>query len=287
VNLHLSVGAVRPDGFHELVTVFHAVDLVDEVVARPSVGLSISLRGNGAQDLPTDERNLAWRAAELLAETAAIRPDVHLDIHKAIPVAGGMAGGSADAAAALLACARLWGLEADLPALAARIGSDVAFPLLGGTAVGTGRGEVLRPVPVTGQLHWVFALADGGISTATAYAELDRHRAARAVSDTAGAPDVLLAALAAGNVPAIGAALANDLQAVALALRPELHRTLDTGLAGGALGAVVSGSGPTCALLCADADAAEHIAAVLTTEGVCRAARIATGPAPGAEVVPA
>jgi 4-diphosphocytidyl-2-C-methyl-D-erythritol kinase len=285
VNLHLAVGDLRPDGYHELVTVFHAVDLYDEIVATPSSGISIAITGEGAGGLPVDRHNLAWRAAELLSAETGVNPNVHLEIHKTIPVAGGMAGGSADAAGALLACARLWQVEAELSALAARIGSDVAFALLGGTAVGTGRGEVLRPVPIATTLHWVFALADGGFSTATAYAELDRHRAALAAPEPAGPPDALLTALAAGNVKAVGACLANDLQAAAIALRPELHRTLDTGLAAGALAGVVSGSGPTCAFLCPDADTAEHVAALLATEGVCRAVRVASGPASGAEVV--
>jgi 4-diphosphocytidyl-2-C-methyl-D-erythritol kinase len=287
VNLHLSVGPLRPDGFHELVTVFHAVDLTDEIVAMPAVGLSLALAGVGAADLPVGEQNLAWRAAQLLATQVGVAADVRLEIRKAIPVAGGMAGGSADAAGALLACARLWRVDTALDPLAARLGSDVPFALHGNTAVGTGRGEALRPVPAPAHLHWVFALADGGISTALAYEELDRHRAAFTAPEPAGTPDALLAALAAGDVSGIGAALANDLQPVALALRPELHRTLGTGLESGALGGVVSGSGPTCAFLCADAEAAEHVAAVLTTEGVCRAAVVATGPAPGAAVVAA
>src|SRR5579875_724608 len=151
INLHLAVGPLRPDGFHELTTVFAAVDLYDEVTAVPAHGLS--LRVFGAPELPTDERNLAWRAAALLAETTGVPADVALTVRKAIPVAGGMAGGSADAAAALVACSHLWGVRADLSALAARLGSDAAFPLMGGTAVGTGRGEQLRDVP-SATLHW-------------------------------------------------------------------------------------------------------------------------------------
>ncbi len=288
VNLHLSVGPPRPDGFHELVTVFHAVDVEDAVTATAATGLSMSVRGEGADLLPLDGRNLAWQAAALLAEVAGVAPDAHLDVEKAIPVGGGMAGGSADAAAALVACARLWQLDLstdDLLPYSARLGSDVAFPLLGGTALGTGRGEVLQPVPAPARLHWALALAGGGISAGTAYAELDRYRAAGAAPEPIGAPDALLAALAAGDVPAIGAALGNDLQPIALALRPELYRTLDTGREAGALGALVSGSGPTCAFLCADAEAAEHIAAVLAVEGVCRDALVASGPMPGAEAI--
>lgn len=285
VNLHLGVGPLRPDGYHELVTVFHAVGLFDEVVATEADGLSVHITGRGATDLPTGDSNLAWRAAALLAEAAGVDPHVRLELHKAIPVAGGLAGGSADAAGTLLATARLWGVEADLPALAAELGADVAFPLLGGTAVGTGKGERLTAVPTHADLHWVLAVAPYGISTAAAYTELDRLRDVLAAPPAIGSPDALLAGLAAGDAAAVGAALANDLQAAAFALRPELRRTFETGIDAGALGAVVSGSGPTVALLCPDADAAEHVAAMLATEAVCRDALVAGGPAPGAEVV--
>jgi len=285
VNLRLGVGPLRADGFHELVTVFHAVALFDDVVAVPADGLSLTITGAGAAELPTDRGNLAWRAAELLAAHTGRRPDVRLELHKAIPVAGGLAGGSADAAGALLACARLWGVTADLPALAARLGSDVAFALHGGTAIGTGRGERLETVSEHSVLHWVLATADYGISTAAAYGELDELRAVRAVPEPIGPPDALLAALAAGDPHAIGLVLANDLQPAAFALRPQLRRAYDLGLEVGALGGVVSGSGPTCAFLCANADDAEHVAAVLQMEDVCAKAIVTTGPAPGARVV--
>jgi 4-diphosphocytidyl-2-C-methyl-D-erythritol kinase len=286
VNLRLGVGPVRPDGYHELLTVFHAVALFDEVTAHPADGLSLTLAGIGSAELPADRGNLAWRAAELLAAETGVRPDVRLELHKRIPVAGGLAGGSADAAGTLLACARLWDVEADLPGLAARLGSDVAFALLGGTAIGTGRGERLAPVPPHADLHWVLASAPYGISTAAAYAQLDALRAARAAPEPIGPPDALLAALAAGDPSGVGLVLANDLQPAAFTLRPELRRTYDLGLAAGALGAVVSGSGPTCAFLCADADQAQHVAAVLLIEEVCRDALVTSGPAPGAEIVP-
>jgi 4-diphosphocytidyl-2-C-methyl-D-erythritol kinase len=284
VNLHLSVGGLREDGYHELVTVFHAVDVTDEIVATPSSGLSVAVEGVGDGIVPTDWRNLAWRAAELLARTAGVAPDVHLRLRKAIPVEGGMAGGSADGAAALVACARLWEIEADLPALAAELGADVAFPLLGGTAVGTGRGEELSPVPA-GPLHWVFAPSNFGISARSAYEELDRLRSVGATPPPTGSPDALLAALAAGDVAGVGAALANDLQPAAFALRPELRRTYDLGLEAGAVGAVVSGSGPTIAFLCADSESAEHLAAVLQIEGLGAGALVARGPVAGAQVI--
>jgi 4-diphosphocytidyl-2-C-methyl-D-erythritol kinase len=286
VNLHLAVGAVRPDGYHELVTVFHAVDLVDELVAAPADAMSLAIAGEGAGELPADETNLAWRAAALLAEIVGIHePALRLELTKSIPVAGGMAGGSADAAAALVACARLWHVEADLPELAARLGSDVAFSLLGGTALGTGRGELLTRVPTAGPLWWVFALAEGGISAGEAYRELDRQRADGTAPPAADAPDALLSALADGDLDRIAGALRNDLQPVALHLRPGLAETLAAGQAAGALAGLVSGSGPTCAFLCADAAAADAVAAELLAAGVCRAAPVAAGPAAGASVV--
>lgn len=288
VNLHLSVGPVRTDGFHELTTVFHAVDLVDEIAAAPADGLTLSVHGEEAGELPTDERNLVWRAAVLLAETASIAPRAHLDIHKAIPVAGGMAGGSADAAAALVACARLWDLDAgpaELSALAAQLGSDTVFPLFGGTALGTGRGELLEPVPAATRLHWVFAFADFGISAADTYRELDRLRAAGDAPPGTGSPDRLIAALEAGDVHRIAGTLANDLQPAAVQLAPQLRDTLDAGARHGAMAGIVSGSGPTCAFLTADAAAAAALAAALAADEVCRTAIVAAGPAPGAQVV--
>lgn len=288
VNLHLGVGAARPDGFHDLVNVFHAVDLVDEIDAHPAATLSLTTSGEGAESLPTDAGNLAWRAAELLAEAAGVRAAARLDVRKAIPVAGGMAGGSADAAGALLACARLWQLEistSDLLSLAARLGSDVAFPLLGGTAVGTGRGELLSTVPTAGTLHWVFALSDAGISAGAAYGRLDRMRADGSAPAPLGEPDALLAALAAGDVAGVAAQLGNDLQPAAIALRPELADTLAAGHRSGALAGLVSGSGPTCAFLCEDAAAATILGAELEAAGVCRTARVATGPVAGATVL--
>jgi len=283
VNLRLGVGPRRPDGYHELVTVFHAVGLFDELTATPADGLTLAI--SGADDLPADRSNLAWRAAELLAASTGVRPDVHLELTKAIPVAGGLAGGSADAAATLLACARLWDVSADLPALAAQLGSDVAFALLGGTAIGTGRGERLEPVPDHPPLHWVLATAGYGISTAQAYALIDELRAVRAAPEPIGPPDALLAALAAGDPEGVGLVLANDLQPAAFTLRPELRRTYDLGLEAGAFGGVVSGSGPTCAFLCGSVEDAAHVAAVLRMEEAARDAIVTTGPVPGAQVI--
>jgi 4-diphosphocytidyl-2-C-methyl-D-erythritol kinase len=288
VNLHLGVGPVRDDGYHELVTVFQAVDLVDEVTAQPADRLEVYVTGEGAGDVPTGAENLAWRAAVLLAERTQLAPLVRLDITKAIPVAGGMAGGSADAAAALVACATLWDTGSsreELSELAGELGSDAAFPLVGGTALGTGRGELLTPVLTTGTYHWVFALADFGISAGDAYAELDRMRAAREAPKPAGSPDRLLDALRRGNPVILAKHLANDLQPAALNLAPQLRRTLRAGRELGALAGIVSGSGPTIAFLCADERRAKSLATALLSEGVCRTTRAAKGPAPGARGV--
>ncbi len=284
VNLHLSVGDLRQDGFHDLVTVFHAVGLYDEVTASSSTELFLTVDGEGGDSLPTDAGNLAWRAAQLLAEAADVPAQVSLALCKAIPVAGGLAGGSADAAATLVACAELWNVDAGLAELAAQLGSDVAFPLLGRTALGTGRGEILEPVRSAGELHWVLALSDLGISAADAYRELDRQRATGVAAEPLGSARPLLDALAINDVERVAALLANDLQPAALTLAPSLRDTLSAGIDGGALAGIVSGSGPTCAFLCADTESAEKVAAALA--GACREARVATGPAPGARVLP-
>ena len=285
INLHLGVGAARPDGYHELRTVFHALDLTDEVIARPCDELRLTISGAESEGVPDDADNLAWRAAELLADHAGITARVHLEIVKSIPVAGGMAGGSADAAGTLLACAELWQLKstrAELIELATQIGSDVAFSLVGGTALGTGRGELLAPVLATGTFWWALAIADFGLATPEVYAEFDLLSARPRALTSA---DGVLDAVRAGDVTALAAALSNDLQPAALSLAPTLRRTLAAGRELGAMAAIVSGSGPTCAFLVDGQAAAVQLAAALTADGVCRTARVASGPAPGARLV--
>jgi 4-diphosphocytidyl-2-C-methyl-D-erythritol kinase len=286
VNLQLAVGAVRPDGYHDLVTVFHAVSLYDEVTATPARGPRVTVAGESAAEVPTDESNLALRAAVLLAERIGVAPAVHLHIDKGIPVAGGMAGGSADAAGALLACDALWGAglaREELVSLAAELGSDVPFSLLGGTAIGVGRGEMLTPALAAGQFHWVFALAEGGLSTPEVYQECDRLRGESEVPVPRVSAE-LMAALRSGDPYALGSAIDNDLELAALSLRPELLKTLEAGLDRGALGAIVSGSGPTCAFVVRDAQAAVELSATLAGAGVCRSVRHAHGPVAGARL---
>lgn len=286
VNLALVVGPLREDGYHEVATVFQAVDIHDEVEVRrrsAGSGVSIAVHGVQADEVPVDQTNLAWQAAELVAAEADIDPDVGITITKRIPVAGGMAGGSADAAATLLACDQLWrvGLSRErLEELAAQLGSDVAFALVGGTAIGTGRGEQVTSAMSRGIYHWVFALAERGLSTPRVYAECDRLRMGRTVP----APQVpaeLMEALLAGSPEKVGAALTNDLQSAAISLRPELDMLLEVGRDSGALGAMVSGSGPTVAFLVADEEAALDLAVSLSASGLCRDVVRAQGPVPG------
>ncbi|MFC9753594.1 4-(cytidine 5'-diphospho)-2-C-methyl-D-erythritol kinase [Streptomyces sp. NPDC056921] len=287
VNVQLAVGAPRPDGFHDLANVFLAVGLYDEVTVTPADGLRITCSGPDAAQVPLDASNLAARAAIALAERHGIAPDVHIHIAKDIPVAGGMAGGSADGAAALLACDALWSTGAtrdELLAICAELGSDVPFSLVGGAALGTGRGERLTPVDVGGTFHWVFAVADGGLSTPAVYGEFDRLTADTDVPEPEASP-ALLDALRSGDATALAAALTNDLQPAALSLRPSLAGTLAAGTEAGALAALVSGSGPTTAFLVADEESARKVAEALLTSGTCRNARTAVSPAPGATVV--
>lgn len=287
VNVQLAVGAPRPDGFHPLANVFLAVGLYDEVTATPAEELRITCEGPGADQVPLDVTNLAARAAIALAELHGLAPDVHLHIAKDIPVAGGMAGGSADAAGALLACDALWGTKTtygQLVDICAELGSDVPFSLVGGAALGVGRGEQLTPLEVGGRFHWVFAVADGGLSTPAVYGEFDRLTAETDVPEPT-ASEVLLAALRTGDPTALAAALSNDLQAAALSLRPSLAATLAAGTDAGALAALVSGSGPTTAFLVEDAQAARRVADALLASGTCVAARPAESPAPGATVL--
>ncbi len=289
INLHLGVGALRRDGYHELTTVYHAISLYDDVAARRGDRLTLTMEGEGAGLLPLDGSNLVLRAAQALAQTAGVAALARLHLRKAIPVAGGLAGGSADAAAALVACDALWGTglgRDELAKIAATIGSDVPFLVLGGTALGTGRGEQVSPVLARASLwHWVLATADGGLSTPEVYRELDRMRATGTAPEPLGSPDDLLAALRQRDPEVLADHLGNDLQPAALSLWPALRDTLDAGTDAGAVAALVSGSGPTCVFLARGESHARTLAAALAGSGTCRDATAAAGPVPGARVV--
>ncbi|MFJ7293682.1 4-(cytidine 5'-diphospho)-2-C-methyl-D-erythritol kinase [Streptomyces collinus] len=289
VNVQLAVGAARPDGFHDLANVFLAVGLYDEITATPADELRVTCDGPDADQVPLDRTNLAARAAVALAERYGRSPDVHLHIAKDIPVAGGMAGGSADGAGALVACDALWGTGApreELLEICAELGSDVPFSLVGGAALGIGRGERLTPLEVGGTFHWVFAMAGRGLSTPAVFREFDRLGEGTDIPEPVASGE-LLAALAKGDPDALAAAVSNDLQPAALSLFPELAGTLAAGRAAGALTALVSGSGPTTAFLVRDPESAAAVAQALLASGTCRTVRTASGPAPGATVAAA
>jgi 4-diphosphocytidyl-2-C-methyl-D-erythritol kinase len=304
VNLQLAVGPVRADGYHDVATVYHAVSLFDEVTVAPADRDSVAVTGEGADSVPVDSYNLAARAAGALARAvgsgARDVPGLAIEITKRIPVAAGLAGGSADAAATLVACNELWGTglsQQELCELASDIGSDVAFGLLGGTAIGIGRGEQVTSVLTSGTFHWVLAFANGGLSTADVYAACDRMRASQESRKarerrvgTSSVPDpaldnTLIAALRSGDPVKLGSLLSNDLQLAAISLRPGLRRALAAGRELGALGAMVSGSGPTCAFLAKNRRHARDLTAALAGAGVCRTVAQVTGPAPGATIM--
>jgi 4-diphosphocytidyl-2-C-methyl-D-erythritol kinase len=288
INLHLGVGPLRPDGFHELNTVYHAISLFDELTARAGDTLTLTMEGEGAGTLPLDETNLIIRAAKALAARCRVPAHARLHLRKTIPLAGGLAGGSADAAAALIACDLLWGTgmtREELAEVGAELGSDVPFLLHGGTALGTGHGETVSPIlarPTT--WHWVVAVADLGLSTPEVYRQLDTLREGTWPPTPLGDADELMTALRQRDPEVLGAALGNDLQPAALALRPELADVLKAGHQAGAVAGIVSGSGPTCVFLATDAAHAGRVAAELNAAAVCREAVTARGPMPGARV---
>jgi 4-diphosphocytidyl-2-C-methyl-D-erythritol kinase len=285
VNLSLKVGALQPDGFHPVETVYQAVNLYDDVIASAADSLSLTVEGEGAEAAGSGPSNLAWRAAVLLAESAGIEPDVHLHLRKRIPVAGGMAGGSADAAGALIACDALWNLgtpREELLALAAQLGSDIPFSVVGGTAIGRGRGDEITALIARGDFHWVFALNEDGLSTPAVYREFDSE------AEQTQHPEVdqdLLAAIAAGDVKAASVLFTNDLQASAIRLKPQLGIVLQIGEDLGAQASLVSGSGPTCAFLAKSEDHAIDLAIELQASGFVQRTVRASGPVKGAHVV--
>ncbi|MGH3367830.1 MAG: 4-(cytidine 5'-diphospho)-2-C-methyl-D-erythritol kinase [Nocardioidaceae bacterium] len=309
INLALMVDPPRADGYHPLATVYQAVSLFDHVTAQPAADGQLTLelvsddQPQAVLDLPTDDQNLALRAARLLARHTGAGQGARLRLRKAIPVAGGMAGGSSDAAAALVACDALWQTAVpaeELRVLAADLGSDVPFCLLGGTAIGSGRGELVSPALTLGRYHWVVAVADEGLPTAAVYAELDRLRADPSeqgrrhqrggLGQVSGRADLavprpLMNALRTGDAAALGRALENELQPAALSLRPGLSELLNVARACGALGAMVSGSGPTCVFLANDEAHALDIGVGLTSAGGCRTVHRVVGPVLGARRV--
>lgn len=292
INVYLGVGARSDDGYHSLATVFQAVSLYEDVYASLAEDFAMEVAGDvDVSGVPLDDRNLAMRAAKLLAQTAGVTTGVHLRIRKGVPVAGGMGGGSADAAAALVACDALWGTDLGprgLHDLAARLGADVPFALHGGTAVGTGRGDALTPALARGRFDWVLVLSDQGLSTPEVYGRLDRMRMhgdalADDPTELLEVPAAVLQALLAGDARDLAPVMLNDLEAAAVADRADLELALAAGVRMGALTGIVSGSGPTIAFLAEGPEAARSLQDELKATG--REALHVHGPVPGARII--
>lgn len=288
INLFLGVGPVGEDGYHPLDTVYQAISLYDDVTVAEGAVWSVNVEPIGDVDVsgvPLDSSNIAIRAGELLTEHHGITRHATITINKGIPVAGGMAGGSADAAATLVALDRLWDLQTsdeDLLAIAAALGSDVPFALIGGTAHGSGNGEIVEPVADDGSWWWVVMPNETGLSTAAVYAEFDRLE--RDTPFRLGRSRAVIAALRTRDFNRLCLALGNDLQAAALSLRPDLEQTFTDARTAGANEIIVSGSGPTLLTLISDQENALGVRQALLEQG-CAGVLVATGPVAGAHVV--
>jgi 4-diphosphocytidyl-2-C-methyl-D-erythritol kinase len=290
VNLQLSVGPLGSDGYHEVITVFQAISLFDDVsVATAPVGngLTIDISGQTSSGVPADSSNLAIRAAELMIKTYDLPTDLVVKLKKEIPVAGGMAGGSADAAGVIVGLDSLFelGLSRDeMESVGSKIGSDVPFSICGGVAIGSGRGDQITPALAKGNYFWVLALSGQGLATPSVYQECDRLREGLSIT-TPQVSEPLMQALRAGDAKALGKSLSNDLQSAACSLRPALRLVLDVGVDYGALGGIVSGSGPTVAFLVSSDEHAMDLTVALSASGVVSSVVRATGPVPGARII--
>lgn len=293
VNLFFKVGPIKDDGFHDVASLYLAVDLRETVTAQISTDYSVKVSGSLGDfqllGVPTDESNLVVKVAKQIKAEAGTTEaiNVALGIDKHVPVAGGMGGGSADAAAALVAVNEL--LRAGLPAerlheIAATLGSDVPFALAGGAAIGVGKGDVLTTVDGVAPIHLVLILDDQGLSTPQVYKRLDELRAAR--EEHTESPEInrnIIRALQNGNPFEIAELLHNDLEEAAISLRPDLKIKMTTALQHGAIRTMVSGSGPTVLALAASEVAAMQIARSLTELGYKAIAT--SGPAVGTKLV--
>ena len=290
VNLQLSVGPLGSDGFHEVTTVFQAISLFDDVTvatAESNDGIKISISGQTSNGVPVDNSNLAVKAAQLMIENYDLPKDLIIKLKKEIPVAGGMAGGSADAAGVIVGLDSLFelGLSRDeMESVGSKIGSDVPFSICGGVAIGTGRGDQITPALAKGNYNWVLALSGQGLSTPAVYQECDRLREGLSIAPPV-VSEQLMQALRAGDAKALGKALTNELQPAACSLRPALRLVLDVGVDYGALGGIVSGSGPTVAFLVSDDDHAMDLTVALSSSGVISSVVRATGAVAGARII--
>ena len=290
VNLQLAVGPLGADGFHEVTTVFQAISLFDDVTVETAAennGISIQVTGQTSTGVPSDSSNLAVKAATLMIKNYDLPSDLNIKLKKEIPVAGGMAGGSADAAGVIVGLDSLFelGLSRDeMEMVGSKIGADVPFSICGGVAIGTGRGDQITPALFKGSYNWVLALSGQGLATPSVYAECDRLREGLSIS-TPVVSEQLMQALRAGDAKALGKSLSNDLQPAACSLRPALRLVLDVGLDYGALGGIVSGSGPTVAFLVKDDEHAMDLTVALSSSGVISSVVRASGAVAGARII--
>jgi 4-diphosphocytidyl-2-C-methyl-D-erythritol kinase len=290
VNLQLAVGPLGNDGFHEVTTVFQAISLFDDVTVETAAennGISIQVTGQTSTGVPSDSSNLAVKAATLMIKNYDLPSDINIKLKKEIPVAGGMAGGSADAAGVIVGLDSLFelGLSRDeMEMVGSKIGADVPFSICGGVAIGTGRGDQITPALFKGSYNWVLALSGQGLATPSVYAECDRLREGLSIS-TPVVSEHLMQALRAGDAKALGKSLSNDLQPAACSLRPALRLVLDVGLDYGALGGIVSGSGPTVVFLVKDDEHAMDLTGALSSSGVISSVVRATGAVAGARII--
>jgi 4-diphosphocytidyl-2-C-methyl-D-erythritol kinase len=290
VNLQLSVGPLGADGFHEVTTVFQAISLFDDVTvatAEKGEGIKISITGQTSGGVPADNSNLAVKAAQLMIKNYDLPEDLVIKLKKEIPVAGGMAGGSADAAGVIVGLDSLFelGLSRDvMESVGSKIGSDVPFSSCGGVAIGTGRGDQITPALAKGSYNWVLALSGQGLATPSVYQECDRLREGLSIAPPV-VSEPLMQALRAGDAKALGKALTNELQPAACSLRPALRLVLDVGVDYGALGGIVSGSGPTVAFLVSDDEHAMDLTVALSSSGVVSSVVRASGPTNGARII--
>lgn len=294
VNLIFEVGPLKQDGYHDVNSLFLGLNLREEVTITeglPGTGITIFVLGENlparhVSAVPRDQSNLVYKAAVLVSEKLGIEvPDIQIDILKRIPVAGGMAGGSADAAAMLLAFSayahqNLGAVELAMPDLldiASSLGSDIPFCVLGGLAIGKGRGdEVIALSPFAFDTHWVLAVSPQGLSTPSVYGKFDELGKESLFTDLNARSQAIT------SVEELGTVLKNDLEAAAITLMPALVSLRETIEGLGAIRAIVSGSGPTIAALCSSREQAQEIAKTFNDRGIF--ALTAGSPAVGANL---
>ena len=272
INLYFAVGPKLVNGYHEVCSVYLALNLRETVTVSKAETYKLSVTPE-TPGVPLDESNLVVKAAKFYTDEP-----LTINIEKRVPVAGGMGGGSADAAAAALAVQALTDQQAkDLTSL----GADVPFADMGGLALGLGVGEKLTPINTSLELHVVLITNQGGLSTPTVYGKLDELREAADLvpSENPIPPTELIEALETGNLAEVVRHIHNDLQWAALDLKPELQETIDRALAAGALTAVVSGSGPTVFAIAESAEHASKIAAAFGDRAI-----VTSGPSAGARI---